>query len=863
MVSEMDIKQKQQYDRQMRVIGEDAMRSLTQSNILVVGLTGLGVEIAKNLILMGVNSVTLHDDNNVEWRDLSSQFYFKESSVGKNRVKECIAELSSLNEFVKVLEHSGDLSEDFLKQFKVVVFADASIPKLISINQICRRNGVKFIATESRGVFGALFVDFGEGFNVSVLDSEDPAEGVIVFISNAVEGQVDVNDGSENPERHNLADGDLVVITGVEGMDELKEEENKVRKVKVTGQYTFTIGDTSHYKPYIRGGYFKQIKQGKTIHFASLADNLANPRLMDPYDFAKFDNNNQLHIAFQALAQFIDLRRSQSVDAGSERSYLPRPRNEQDATEFIRIAAKIHNSLPVDHPCKSSDLNTQLMRTFAYTCAGQLNPMAAYLGGIAAQEVQKACTSKFHPINQWLYFDAIEALPTQQPPTEEECQPRNCRYDGQIAVFGAVFQHRIENLKYFLVGAGALGCEYLKNFAMMGLGCGDDGKVIVTDMDSIELSNLSRQFLFRNEHVGKMKSEIAAYAAKAMNPSLNVVSLKDRVGQETESTFDDKFWEELDGVANALDNVPARLYVDSRCVYYRKPLIESGTLGTKGNVQVVVPHLTESYGSTRDPEEKSFPACTIHSFPSTIQHTIIWAKNLFATFFTTDPQEVNKFFSNPKAFIDNEQSNIEVVHEYLTNKPNTFDDCIAWARRTFDSLFNAQIVKLLAQHPIDSVTSTGAPFWSGSKKPPSVIKFDAEDPLHMDFIIAAAILHAQNYGLLANINDKSSLISAERVKQVLSTIIVPDVVVAPSSKPPVATLTPDEQRAAAEEEAAKAEAQRVHLKSSLENIASSGSVVTMYPAEFEKDDDTNYHMAFITAASNLRARNYKIPEVLT
>uniref|UniRef100_A0A493U2N6 THIF-type NAD/FAD binding fold domain-containing protein n=1 Tax=Anas platyrhynchos platyrhynchos TaxID=8840 RepID=A0A493U2N6_ANAPP len=47
------------------------------------------------------------------------------------------------------------------------------------------------------------------------------------------------------------------------------------------------------------------------------------------------------------------------------------------------------------------------------------------------------------------------------------------------------------------VGAGAIGCELLKNFAMVGLGCGPEGSITVTDMDTIEKSNLNRQFLFR------------------------------------------------------------------------------------------------------------------------------------------------------------------------------------------------------------------------------------------------------------------------------------------------------------------------------------------------------------------------------
>jgi len=67
----------------------------------------------------------------------------------------------------------------------------------------------------------------------------------------------------------------------------------------------------------------------------------------------------------------------------------------------------------------------------------------------------------------------------------------------------------LKSIKTFIVGAGALGCELLKAFALMGLACSEEGLVTVTDNDHIELSNLNRQFLFRNEHIGKPKSEIA------------------------------------------------------------------------------------------------------------------------------------------------------------------------------------------------------------------------------------------------------------------------------------------------------------------------------------------------------------------
>jgi ubiquitin-activating enzyme E1 len=118
---------------------------------------------------------------------------------------------------------------------------------------------------------------------------------------------------------------------------------------------------------------------------------------------------------------------------------------------------------------------------------------------------------------------------------------------------------------------------------------------------------------------------VASAAARAINPALKVEALQNRVSPDTEDVFDDAFWENVDVVINALDNVNARLYVDSRCVYFQKPLLESGTLGTKCNTQMVIPNMTENYGASRDPPEKQAPMCTLHSFPHNIDHCLTWA----------------------------------------------------------------------------------------------------------------------------------------------------------------------------------------------------------------------------------------------
>ena len=111
----------------------------------------------------------------------------------------------------------------------------------------------------------------------------------------------------------------------------------------------------------------------------------------------------------------------------------------------------------------------------------------------------------------------------------------------------------------------------------MGVACGQEGHLTVTDDDVIEKSNLTRQFLFRNHNVGKSKSLSAIEAARRINPALKSTPLQDRVAPSTEAVFNTDFWSRLDVVVNALDNIKARLYVDSRCVFFGKPLLESGT----------------------------------------------------------------------------------------------------------------------------------------------------------------------------------------------------------------------------------------------------------------------------------------------
>ncbi|KAI9690628.1 MAG: SPS-sensor component ptr3 [Bogoriella megaspora] len=823
------------YSRQLYVLGHEAMKRMGSSNVLIVGLRGLGVEIAKNVALAGVKSLTLYDPRPAAIADLSSQFFLHPSDVGKPRAKLTAPRVSELNPYVPVTVHPSDnLTSDLsqLGNYQVVVLTDTPLKDQITIADFCHQNGIYVVIADTYGLFGTVFADFGKNFTCGDPNGENPVSGIVAGID--TDGLVSALDET----RHGLEDGDFVTFSEIEGMEGLND--TAPRKITVKGPYTFSIGDVSGLGQYKRGGLYTQVKMPKIIDFEPLSVQLKKPELLMS-DFAKFDRPPQLHVGFQALHAF----------AEEHQGEFPRPHNEADAAEVLQIAQKL-----ADQSEEKVELDEKVIKELSYQARGDLSPMAAFFGGLAAQEVLKSVSGKFHPIKQWLYFDSLESLPESTKRSEELCKPLNTRYDGQLAVFGKDFQDKIANMKQFLVGAGAIGCEMLKNWAMIGLGTGPKGNITVTDMDQIERSNLNRQFLFRPKDVGQLKSECAAKAVEAMNPELqgNITSLKDRVGQDTEHIFPESFWESLDAVTNALDNVDARTYVDRRCVFFRKPLLDSGTLGTKANSQVVLPMITESYSSSQDPPEQSFPMCTLRSFPNRIEHTIAWAKDLFHTYFVGPPETVNLYLTQPdylgKALKQsgNEKQTLETLRDFLvTEKPLSFDDCIVWARDQFEKQYNNAIQQLLYNFPKDSKTSSGQLFWSGPKRAPDPLKFDVSNPTHFTFVEAAARLHAFNY----NINTKGA--TKEQFLKVLDNMIIPDFKPDPGVKIQADEKEPDPN---ANQPGADMD-DLVKIADTLPPPASLAGY-KLEPVEFEKDDDTNFHIDFITAASNLRAENYKI-----
>lgn len=266
---------------------------------------------------------------------------------------------------------------------RAVVFTKISLERALEFNDFCHNHQppIAFIKSEVRGLFGAVFCDFGPEFEVLDIDGEEPHTGIIASISNDNPALVSCVDD----ERLEFQDGDFVVFSEVRGMTELND--GKPRRIKHSRPYAFSLEeDTTNFGAYERGGIVTQVKQPLVLNFKPLRKALDEPGGFLLSDFSKFDRPPLLHLAFRALDKF-----------ASELGRLPVSGSDEDACKFISIACEINESLGNED---LEDTDPKILRHFAFGARAVLNPMAAMFGGIVGQEVLKACTGKFHPLFQ-------------------------------------------------------------------------------------------------------------------------------------------------------------------------------------------------------------------------------------------------------------------------------------------------------------------------------------------------------------------------------------------------------------------------------------------------------------------------------
>lgn len=232
------------------------------------------------------------------------------------------------------------------------------------------------------------------------------------------------------------------------------------------------------------------------------------------------------------------------------------------------------------------------------------------------------------------------------------------------------------------------------------------------------MSNLNRQFLFHKEHVGKSKANVARETAFQFNPNVEIKAYHDSIFS---TDYGVNFYQRFSMVLNALDNRAARNHVNRMCLNAKIPLIESGTSGYNGQVELIQRGVTQCYECQPKPAQKTYPGCTIRNTPSEPIHCIVWAKHLFNQLFgehnadedvspdMADPEAAEGENAGEKALAaaSNEQGNVTRV-----STKQWAQNCDYLADKLFNKFFYDDINYLLSM----------ANLWK-SRAPPKPMKF--------------------------------------------------------------------------------------------------------------------------------------------
>ncbi|WPK24994.1 hypothetical protein PUMCH_002293 [Australozyma saopauloensis] len=200
-------------------------------------------------------------------------------------------------------------------------------------------------------------------------------------------------------------------------------------------------------------------------------------------------------------------------------------------------------------------------------------------------------------------------------------------FPGEFSPLEAV--KALKETRVLMIGAGGLGCEILKNLVFTGF-----RKIDIIDMDTIDVSNLNRQFLFRESDIGKSKAEAAAafLRRRIKDESLEITSHFCAIQEKDQS-----FYRQFSVVICGLDNVEARRWINALLVGMVDsalnnliPMVDGGTEGFRGQSRVIIPTVTSCFECSLDmlSPKLTYPVCTIANTPRLPEHCIEWASQL-------------------------------------------------------------------------------------------------------------------------------------------------------------------------------------------------------------------------------------------
>ena len=672
----MDSHSKSLFSRQIGAIGKNSMEKLMNTNILIIGSNSIAIEFVKCVSLLGIKKIVFVSVKNSIVKKNNITKYYHTVDDGKNKIANIVDLVKVLNPCVDCIEKVLTLNENIVMQIE------------------------KHIKIENINI--TVYTDILPGLELQKLEAICIANDskFVCGFNYGLEGYVFSNFG-----KHSIddADGEITQITFVENFN---TDDIKIYLIVEKLQNTLV----SKY------GKLMNNKQEK-IYVKVLECQFESITIEKTDKIIEFLENNKSN-----NIRFVETKTILNVSYKNIDKYLENPNH--------RIMTLNSSFTITDNSIKSkNDFISNIQK--AVSCIDFYKKIANYnefsilgsiIGGILAHEVIKT-TGKYIPLDQDIYFDYRDLNPKHS---------ESALYEKQKNVLDKSLLKKLSELSIFMVGCGALGCEISKNLGLLDVSTKSKGLLTITDMDTIELSNLNRQFLFRNDDIGKHKSDTVKKRLSDYFPGMNVKSFNSEVGKNTENMFNAGFWKNNDIVINALDNIEARQYVDSRCVLYERPLFESGTLGSKCNTQTIIPHKTATYSEIVDIDDKSIPMCTIKNFPNKLEHCVEWSIEVFDKIVTQPLVDLNSIINDRKVYLlklsnINDSLKLErysILFFYIElYSDKGFTSFIKFCHKIYDMFFKNPIKDVLHSFPDTLTDSYGNKFWSGKKIKPTLYSF--------------------------------------------------------------------------------------------------------------------------------------------
>jgi ubiquitin-activating enzyme E1 len=784
------------FSRIVLAVGREAFSKLRDCRFGVLGLSATGAEVVKILVLTGALHVEVIDSGPITNTDLGTNFFVHPDDIGKNRLDILLPRLRELNGEAEVSGESRSVDDSWIKKFHSVILCQPwPLNEVLQISKICHENQIQFIMAMTVGPCSILFEDFGD-FICKSQDGSRPKELNLDQIKAHPNGKATVIIPAPSDRHVHLEQGCVIEFGDVHEIPELKGRRAKIARVSIdedtkkVNHFEIVFEDTDFRCTFSGECKVKvlEIKLPFEVHHLQISD-ILHGAVQNGCD-AVNPVLNSLRDLSLLICEFLQ-----------ENGRLPAVGSEDDARS---ICAKV--------PDGYRDIANKII----LCCGVEYPPNVGILGGAAAQEAMKFVTSTFAPsTGQWFVVDHSEVLRWSNPPAAGKD-----RYSGITAIIGNDAMAAIRQKTALIVGVGAIGCEYARHAALFGF-----RKIILIDDDTVEPSNLTRQFLFRDANRGQHKAAVGRDAVLAANPDLgpdNVMAKVARLdGPNVHSVLSGT--DNIDIVFSAVDSVKGRLFLEQFCWLRDIPMVNGGMQKTEADSSIVIPGRTSRLGlrNTGQDGQSESGACTLKYTPISPIDVIQWAHNEFVGVFTNGPRAALSLFEKGFDHCDLE-SQKRGVH-FLRGRVTTFEECVQWAFSKFVRIMEYRPELLLQGHP-----PSDASFWRGKVVPPRIsAEFGVRNEAHMTYLSGAVRLKAEVHGIPFSDGDMG------RLPEIVGNCVKPE--------KPLGEKLVDAKI----------------LKESFDQLKVGIDANKITVLEFDKDNEL--HMDFIYGFSTCRAMRYGIP----